>query len=49
MDNAKRNLGFWGQMTGWLDFRVGKEIWVMDWGTGISSLAIGLEHHKWNG
>ena len=28
-DNTKRNLGFWGEMTGCLDFRVGKEIGVL--------------------
>ena len=30
MDNTKWNLEFWGQMTGWLDFRVGKEKWDKD-------------------
>ena len=29
-DNAKWNLEFWGQMTGWLNFWVGKAIWFMD-------------------
>ena len=45
-DNAKWNLEFWGQMTGCLDFRIGKESWVMDEGPGICSLIFGLEHFK---
>ena len=39
-DNAKWNLEFWGQMTGWLDFRVGEENGVMDRGSGGCSLTI---------
>jgi hypothetical protein len=34
-DNAKWNLGFWGQMKGWLDFWVEKEKWVLDRKDGI--------------
>ena len=40
------NLEFWGQMTGYLDFRVGKEFGVIDSVLGLFSLTIGVNPHK---
>ena len=41
---ANWNLEFWGQMTGWLDFRVGKVFEGMDGGLGTRSF--GFESHE---
>ena len=45
-DIPKWNLEFWGQMTGCLDFRVGKEKWGNGLGPSICLLTNGFEHHK---